>query len=693
MVQSGYITQQQAQEAIVESAETVRAMAPPQRTLSHPHFVFTVLQQLEEQLGAQAIYAGGLRVHTTLDPDAQRLAEEVINGHRDTVRAAGANNAALVAVEPASGAVRALVGSMDFSSEAIRGQVNMAVAPRQPGSAIKPLVYASAMEEGWTPATLIWDVPTQFPNGPLPAYEPKNFDDEFHGPLRLRPALGNSYNIPAVKALEYVGVCNFIDDLQRLGVVLADEGCATGNQPSAHGLSLALGGGEITPLQMTAAFATLANQGLYHPPYTIEYIENSRGEQLEFERPTPEGEQVVRPAFAFLLSSILADNSARQPEFGADNLLVIPNHQVAAKTGTSGTDRFDVRDGWTLGYTPEMAVGVWVGNTDPAPVAEGMSGYRMAAPIWHAFMESYLADRSPVPFPQPDDVTQLEICAASGTRPGPNCSRRITEYFAADQLPPEEAGDFVQRVPVDLWTGLRANEFCHEAVYQAPFVNLLVSGRESVLAREIKNARAWVEETAAGRAWAESMGLRVPLRLPPGEACTDGTPRPRVAITEPAGGSEIIGEVPVRGAATAPGFAGYLLDFGLSHDPGGWAPAGERQTQPVEDGLLGTWDTTSVSFEGPVTLRLTLFGPDNPFTEEVDPVTAEARVRLTLQQPTPTPTPTPTNTPTASPTPTATETPTPTATPPPDATPTSEPDPTPPVVITLPASPAPPVDP
>ena len=177
-----------------------------------------MLQQAEELLGAQAIYRGGLRIHTTLDPNAQDLAERTLTENRAAVQAGGANNASLVSIKPDTGEVLALVGSIDFFDEAIDGQVNMALAPRQPGSSIKPFVYLTAMENGWTPATLIWDVETQFPNGTAPPYVPKNFDDEFHGPLRLRQTLGNSYNIPAVKALEYVGVCNFIANVQKIGL-------------------------------------------------------------------------------------------------------------------------------------------------------------------------------------------------------------------------------------------------------------------------------------------------------------------------------------------------------------------------------------------------------------------------------------------------------------------------------------------
>jgi membrane peptidoglycan carboxypeptidase len=362
-------------------------------------------------------------------------------------------------------------------------------------------------------------------------------------------------------------------------------------------------------------------------------------------------------------------------EFGSNNLLVIPGHEVAAKTGTSGSTRFDVRDGWTLGFTPRIAAGVWVGNTDAQPVAEGMSGYRLAAPIWNRFMTAYLADKQASRFVPPTSVVALDICATSGTRPGPDCDHVITEYFAADQIPPPAGDDFIQRVPVDLWTGLRANEACPEAAYEAAFVNLRVSGREDVVPRELRDARTWVEETASGRAWAQALDVPLPLRLPPEEACTEETQRPEAAITQPAGGSRLLGNVLIAGTANAPNFAGYLLDFGFSHDPGGWAPVDDLHTQTVNDGQLALWESSRTSYAGPITLRLTVLGPDNPYTEGEDRVRAEARVLLELQQPTATPTPTPTTTatPTATHTPSSTPTITATATPSPTAT-TGAPD-------------------
>ncbi|MFQ5436533.1 MAG: transglycosylase domain-containing protein, partial [Anaerolineae bacterium] len=226
MVADGYITLEEAQQALDDMNVRVYEMTPSIRRVKHPHYIFTVLQEAEEALGGQSIYRGGLRIFTTLDPAAQELAEQVIADQQSNFNAGGANNAALVALKPGTGEILALVGSADFNDEEIDGQVNMALSPRQPGSSIKPLVYLLAMEKGWTPATLFWDVPTEFPNGPNPPYAPKNYDDEFHGPMLLRPSLGNSYNIPAVKALEYVGVCNFIATVQKLGLAsLQDAGC------------------------------------------------------------------------------------------------------------------------------------------------------------------------------------------------------------------------------------------------------------------------------------------------------------------------------------------------------------------------------------------------------------------------------------------------------------------------------------
>jgi penicillin-binding protein 1C len=672
MLDEGYVTYEEAQTALNEMNMRIYQMTPQVRAIQYPHFVFTALQQAEQLLGAQAIYRGGLRIFTTMDPAAQDLAIRTLADNRGAIQAGGANNAALVAIKPDTGEVLSLVGSLDFFDETIDGQVNMALAPRQPGSSIKPLVYLSAMERGWTPSTLIWDVETRFPNGTNPPYVPKNYDDEFHGPLRLRPALGNSYNIPAVKALEFVGVCDFIANVQKIGLTaLQDEGCAEVGQPRNYGLSLALGGGEVPPLQMAGAFAALANQGRYIAPYTISRIEDRLGNLLyEQLLPSADEAQVVREDHAYLLSSILSDNNARQPEFGVNNLLQIPGHRVAAKTGTSGSSANDVRDAWTIGYSPHVVTAVWVGNTGNEPIGPGQSGYRLASPIWNSFMSQYHADKQPLDFLRPPGIIDAEICADSGTRPGPDCPSRILEQFAGDQPPLDSSQDFLQKTAVDLWTNLRATDACPESVYEANFFNLLANSNPAVADRERLNAQRWLEQTPAGQGWASRRNIPIPLTLPPEQACDGNTPRPEISISQPQNNDEIIDSVEIRGTAKGPNFGGYQVEWGISHDPGGWGIIQERRGEQVDNNLLATWDLADNDYNGPLTVRVILFGPDNPYTPEDDPVMLEARVLLVRQLPTPTPTTTPTETPTATATGSPTPTTTTTATPEPSVTPT-----------------------
>ncbi|MFN2190026.1 MAG: penicillin-binding transpeptidase domain-containing protein, partial [Candidatus Promineifilaceae bacterium] len=517
--------------------------------------------------------------------------------------------------------------------------------------------------------TLIWDTQTEFPDGVNPPYIPKNYDDEFHGPLLLRPALGNSYNIPAVKALEYFGVCEFIDNVQKLGLVsLQDTGCEETGQPREHGLSLALGGGAVTPLEMAGAYSVLANQGHYLPPFSISRIENRSGDILYEHQAVISNENLAaRPEHAYLLSDILSDDSARQVEFGSNSRLTIAGYQVAAKTGTSGTDRFDVRDGWTIGYTPEVVTAVWVGNTDNEPVAEGQTGYGLAAPIWNEFMTEYLSQRSPVQFIRPAGIIDVEICLDSGAQPGPGCERRGLESFAADQPPPDSSQDFLKRTFIDLWTNLVANDNCTESVFEATFFNLVANGREDVLNREKASAKNWLENSSAGQNWASQRGITIPLQLPPAESCSGDTPRPIVEITSPKQSEEITGEINITGSAFGPGFAGYQVDYGLSHDPQGWGEIQGIRTSSIENNILASWDST-VAGGGPAAIRVIIIGPDNKYTEEEDPVKLESRVLVIVVEPTPTPTPTPTDTPTPTPTPTATSTPTATETPSPTNT-------------------------
>jgi len=523
-------------------------------------------------------------------------------------------------------------------------------------------------------------VRTEFPDGANPVYVPKNFDDEFHGPVRVRPALGNSYNIPAVKALEFVGVCDFIVNVQKIGLSsLQDAGCAEVGQPREHGLALALGGGEIPPLEMAGAFGALANGGLYTQPYAIRRIEDRQGNVLYDAAATgATAVQSVRAEHAYLLTSILSDNNARLEEFGQNNLLNIPGYQVAVKTGTSGTSADDVRDGWTIGYAPQALAAVWVGNTDNQPIGSGQSGYRLAAPIWNQFMTQYLAGKEALGFPRPGGVVDREVCADTGiaVSAATPCPQRLVEVFAADQ-PPLDESQGVTRVALDLWTGLRANEFCNDAVYEATFGGgIPVNGRPEVLERERALAQQWIQ--TAGQGWSGQSSGGLSAGTPPAQACDGNTPRPRAEITRPREERDIPDrkEVRIVGTALGPNFAGYQVEYGLGENPGGWGLIQERRPNAVQDDVLALWDTTQIDYSGPVTIRVIVFGPDNPNTPENDPVTKEGRTVVNLVQPTATPTETPTETPT--PTATGTATPTATATLPPTATLPATATPTPP---------------
>ena len=656
MFDNGMVAQADAQAAINDMAVRIFNLQPPNVTIKYPHAVFYILQQLEEANDSQAIYRGGLRIYTTIDPAAQDLAEKTLANHRTHINNFGANNASLVSINPQTGEILALVGSVDFNDEAISGQVNMAVQPRQPGSSIKPLVYLAAMRKGWTPATMIWDVETQFPDGTNPPYIPKNYDDRFHGPLSLRQSLGNSYNITAVKALEYVGVCEFLNfaiSTMQLNS-LTNAGCEELGASTNYGLALSLGGGEISSLDMVTAYSIMANQGQLIPPYTIRRIEDSQGNLL-YQREAPAVQQVISAEDAYLITDILSDNNARQPSFGLNNNLVVGGHPATAKTGTSGTSRFDVRDGWTIGYTPEIATAVWVGNTDNQPVAEGGSGYQMASPIWNSYMSSYLANRVPQPFNRPGGIIELVICADSGTIPGPGCTNSRTEIFSQAILPPDASQDFRQSVQIDRWTGLRANDSCSENIYEAGFANIVAYGNDNILDRERDLARNWLENTSAGQAWAQARGIDIPLQLPPAGSCDQNTQRPKVEFTSPQPFSEVSGEIEFQGSANGPNVGGYFVDFGLSHNPEGWGRLLEPQANQVDNNVLFRWNTEEVG-AGQVAVRVVLVGPDNPYTAESDPVTAEAILPLTLLEPTSTPTPTPTETATPTETPTATPT-------------------------------------
>lgn len=638
MVNDGYISREQADQA----AEEMRShtFEPPEVDIhTAPHFIVYVRRILEERYGPEALYRGaGLRITTTLDPELQAQAEQAVREGVTRLADRNVTNGALVAIDPETGHIRAMVGSADYNDASIDGQVNVALRCRQPGSSIKPLTCIASFERDWTPATLFWDVRTEFPDGANPPYVPVNYDRKYHGPVLLRDALANSYNVPAVRTLQFVGVEGLLEMASRLGVESLNrpqDVCPEYpyDQPPAYGLALTLGGGEVKLLEMTGAFATFANQGVQVAPSPILRIADSRGNVL-IDNSAPTGRPVLSPEHAYLITDILADDEARCAAFACPSVLEL-SRPAAAKTGT--TD--DYRDAWTVGYTPDLVTGVWVGNSDNSPMVE-VPGSAGAGPIWHNFMERALADRPVREFERPSGIVEHEICADSGAQPAEACPERKREIFARGQPPRDESEDWYQMVEIDAFTGLRANEFCPDHVV-----------KELMLDITEERGREWVQ------AHPEEFGG---LPLAPLEACSEGVSRPKISISRPMTGQRIRGVVSITGTVRLPNFDHYEAQYGVGADPQGWGWISGPHRAPVEDGLLTRWDTSHLD-PGPYTLRIRAFDAQGH--------TVEVRVHLEVVAPPAPPTPTPSSTPRPTPTLEATATPTPTTPPTSTATP------------------------
>ncbi len=423
MVEQGYITQQQAAQARVEKLDLKANVDVP---FEAPHFVMYVKQLLEQQYGPDVVYQQGLRVTTTLDLRMNRIAEQAIQAHMVNLRLQDANNAALVAIDPRTGQILAMVGSRDYYDDSIAGEVNMATSPRQPGSTIKPIEYVTALMKGWGPETVITDNPTAFPNTQpyLPPYEPHNFDYKFDGPMTVRYALANSKNIPAIKTLMFDTIPAFLKVAGELGIQF--------DHPEQYGLSLGLGAGSVSLLNMVGAYAALDNYGVYHAPIAILKIEDWQGNVLEQYQPT-QGRQVVSPVQAYMITSILSDNWARTPLQGPNSPLLL-SRPDAAKTGS--TD--DYKDSWQIGYTPDLATGVWVGNTDDKPMKEVL-GSLGAGRVWHSFMEDVHLGTPVYQFTPPPGIKEYKICQDTGQPAGPDCKNVLTEVWPTGYTPAQYA--------------------------------------------------------------------------------------------------------------------------------------------------------------------------------------------------------------------------------------------------------------
>ncbi len=415
MVDDGWIDRGEADDALAEPIELVAAVPG---AIAHAFVTYA----LAELARVRPDLAGrdGLVIETTLDAGLQTETERLARARLAPLADRNVTDAALVAIEPGTGRIVALVGGATDGDASHGGAIDMATARRQPGSALKPFLYAAAFERGYTAATPLLDVPTTFVT-PDSTYAPLNFDRSFHGVVPLRTALGSSLNVPAVRTLDAIGVDAMIEMLQRVGLTTLDDS-------ERYGLSLTLGGGEVTLLDLTNAYAALASGGLLAEPYSVERVRDSAGRVL-YTRASAAPRPVLSAQHAYVLTDILSDPDARIPGFGGVTPFDLP-FSAAVKSGT--TTGF--RDNWTVGYTPDLAIGVWVGNADGSPMTD-VSGVEGAGPIWHDAMMAAALSRPTPPFARPGGLVDVTVCAPTGLLPGPWCPSPAREVFVAGTAP------------------------------------------------------------------------------------------------------------------------------------------------------------------------------------------------------------------------------------------------------------------
>ena len=454
MVEDKYITKEQADAAKAEKLNFLKKNI----TINAPHFSLMVRDSLVQKYGEDKVNLGGLRVTTTLDLDLQQYFEASLSAEMKKIARLKISNGAAVVTKPNTGEIIALIGSKDYFDDEIDGQVNITKALRQPGSSIKPINYATGLLRGWPASTTYLDIPTCFGVTGQKQYCPKNYDNSFRGPVSMRQSLANSYNIPAVKQLALNGIEPFIATASAMGI-------STWTDPKNYGLSLTLGGGEVTMLDMAKAFGTFANSGVTVPLISVIKVEDYTGkvlEQVDVEKISnavsvmPENwtdfwqnqsqpktdllstdPRVTLPQeVTFIISDILADNGARSAAFGSTSQLVIPGHTVSVKTGTTN----DLKDNWTIGYTPDYLAVTWVGNNDNSSMSYVASGVTGASPIWNKIMRRLLKDVKDKPLIKPELVTNFQVCNLTGLlAQQENQCESHNEFFIDNILPPGQS--------------------------------------------------------------------------------------------------------------------------------------------------------------------------------------------------------------------------------------------------------------
>ncbi|MEW5907884.1 MAG: PBP1A family penicillin-binding protein [Patescibacteria group bacterium] len=436
MYELGFITKEEE-----EGAEKEKAKFIPrgEQKIRAPHFAIHIRSYLEQKYGEDIIEEKGLRVITTLDYNLQAKAEEMVKQYaEENKKKFNASNAAMVGIDPKTGQILVMVGSKNYFNIEEEGNFNVTLAHRQPGSSIKPFVYATALKKGFTPDTIVFDLDTEFNTScnsnhqPIlgtnitsdQCYSPENYDHLFRGPITFRNALAQSVNVPSVKVLYLAGLKESLQTVREMGITSLDD-------PNRYGLTLVLGGGEVSLLELTGAYSVFANNGVKNPLTGILKIEDSEGNILEEFRST--SEKVLEKNVALLISNILSDNDARAPAFGEASYLYFPDREVAVKTGTTN----DYRDAWVIGYTPSFALGVWCGNNDNTPMEKKVAGF-IAAPLWHDYFQEVFNNLVKEKFEKPEKPPASKPFLWGDWRGGITYKiDKISKKLATDFTPPE----------------------------------------------------------------------------------------------------------------------------------------------------------------------------------------------------------------------------------------------------------------
>lgn len=574
----------------------------------YDHFTLWVWDEVNNLFSQEEIFNNGYRVYTTLNPTIQDTAQQAVSNQ--VAQYAGINNGSVVVMNPQTGAVLAMVGSADFNNQDIDGEVNVALTPQQPGSSIKPVVYLTAMEgipetgEYWTASTSIWDVPSAWGT-----YEPVNYDGRFRGPVTLRYALGNSLNVPAVKALYFAQPDRFESVANRMGIEFPLQ------SPVDAGLPSALGAAEVYLFDMVASYSAFANTGFYYEPYGIARIEDSEGNVVfDVLANAPSAPQRTMPEqYAYIISDILSDADARADAFGgALTIAGYPN--VAVKTGTSNGPR----DLWTIGWSPQVIVGVWMGNTDNSVIfPDTLSGGIVVAPVWRQIMQTAFSTLNlpSVDFPPPSGIVESvnQVCRDSGAlAPAEGCGpgglipreiyvgAGILENWPEGQLPLPSSEHIFRTVQVDKFTNLLVNQYCPNYPEEKFFLNV-----------DDETALSWLRNTAQGRAWAEARNVdpnTINGELPSQE-CQPGYVQPVATLTQPASGSVLTGRVEFYGSANAPNLDRFEIQYASVSAPNTFVALPDQiyAAQAVSSGLLGLWRDSSQLLDGQYYIRVEAF--------------------------------------------------------------------------------------